>query len=61
MSLLTLILILVVVGVVMYLINLYVPMDGTIKRIMNIVVIIILLIWLLQVIIGPLPDIRIGR
>jgi len=61
MSLLTLILILVVVGVVMYLINLYVPMDGTIKRIMNIVVIIILLIWLLQVIIGPFPDIRIGR
>jgi len=49
MSLLTLILVLVIVGVVLYLINRYVPMDGKIKTILNWVVVIILIIWLLKI------------
>lgn len=43
------IVILVVVGVLLYLLNLYVPMDGTIKNIINIVVVLFVVIWLLQV------------
>lgn len=40
---------LVVVGVVLWLVNTYIPMDGKIKRILNIVVVVLLVIWLLQV------------
>jgi len=48
MSLISLIVALVIVGVVMYLINAYVPMDLTIKKLLNAVVIIVLIIWLLE-------------
>ena len=56
-----LILLLVALGVVMYVINSFVPMDAGIKRILNIVVIIIVVIWLLQStgLLGPLGEIRI--
>jgi hydrogenase-4 membrane subunit HyfE len=47
-SLISLIVALVIVGVVMYLINAYVPMDVTIKKLLNAVVIIFLILWLLQ-------------
>jgi hypothetical protein len=49
MSVLTIIVVLVVAGVIMYLINNYIPMDSKIKSLLNIVVIIILIIWLLKV------------
>ena len=48
MSLLTIIVVLVVAGILLYLINRYVPMDGKIKNILNWVVVIILIIWLLK-------------
>lgn len=48
MPLMNLILILVVVGVILFLINNYLPMDGKIKSILNIVVVIAVLFWLLQ-------------
>jgi len=41
--------ILIVVGVVLWLINTYVPMDGKIKSILNAVVVICVVIWLLSV------------
>jgi hypothetical protein len=55
-TLLTLILTIVVVGVLLWLINTYVPMQSTVKSILNIVVIIILIIWILNAfdLIGPL-------
>lgn len=49
MSLLTVIITIVVVGVLLYLINRYVPMQSTIKKFLNIVVIILMAIWLLRV------------
>ncbi len=49
MSLVNLVLILVAVGVVLWLVNTYVPMDGKIKGILNAVVVIGVVIWLLQV------------
>lgn len=49
MPILNILLVLVAVGVVLWLVNNYIPMDGKIKRILNIVVVILLVIWLLQV------------
>ena len=62
MSLIGLIITLVVVGVLLWLLNNYVPMDGKIKRILNIVVVIVVVLWLLQVfgLLGSLRNIRIG-
>jgi hypothetical protein len=48
MSLVSLIITLVVVGVILWLINTYVPMDGKIKGILNIVVVIAVILWLLH-------------
>lgn len=49
MPLMTVVLVLVVVGVVLWLINSYIPMQGTVKKILNAVVVICLVVWLLQV------------
>jgi hypothetical protein len=49
MSLLTIVLVLIVAGVVLWLVNNYIPMDGKIRRILNIVVVIVVIIWLLKV------------
>jgi hypothetical protein len=48
MTLLSLIVTLVVVGVLLWLINTYIPMDGKIKNILNIVVVIVVVLWLLS-------------
>jgi hypothetical protein len=62
MSLITIIVVLVVVGIVLWLINAYIPMQSTIKSILNAVVIIVVVIWLLQVfgVLGSVGNIRIG-
>ena len=57
MSILNVILVLVVAGVVLWLINTYVPMDRKIKNILNVVVVIIVVIWLLRAF-GVLDSIR---
>jgi preprotein translocase subunit SecE len=48
MPILTVIIVLIVVGVLLWLINNYIPMDRKIKSILNIVVVIIVIIWLLK-------------
>lgn len=48
MPLLTIFLILIVVGVILWLVNTFIPMDSKIKSILNAVVVIIVIIWLLQ-------------
>jgi hypothetical protein len=57
MPLLTILIVLIVVGVVLWLINNYIPMASPIKAILNVVVIIVLIIWLLQAF-GVLGSIR---
>jgi len=47
MSLISLIVTLIVIGVLLWLVNTYIPMDGKIKKILNIVVVICVVIWLL--------------
>jgi hypothetical protein len=49
MSLLTIALVLIFAGVLLWLVNNYIPMDGKIRRILNIVVVIVVIIWLLKV------------
>jgi hypothetical protein len=48
MSILTIIIVLVVVGVILWLVNTYIPMQSTIKTILNVVIVIIVIIWLLK-------------
>lgn len=48
MPLLTILIVIVVVGVILWLLNTYVPMDRKIKNILNAVVVIVLVIWLLD-------------
>ena len=48
MSLITLIVVLVVVGVILWAVNAYIPMDAKIKQILNIVVVIAVILWLLS-------------
>jgi len=63
MSLVHLVVILIVVGVLLWLVNAYIPMQTTIKRIVNAVVIIAVVLWLLSVF-GLLPSldtIHVGR
>ena len=63
MPLITVIIALIVVGVLLWLINTYIPMDGKIKSILNAVVVIAVVIWLLQVfgLLTSLTDLRVGR
>lgn len=62
MSLLTIILVIVVVGVLLWAINSFIPMDSKIKSILNVVVVIALILWLLQAfgILGSLSSVRVG-
>jgi hypothetical protein len=48
MSIITILLVLIVAGVLLWLVNSYIPMDSKIKTILNVVVVIIVIIWLLK-------------
>lgn len=48
MNLVSLVIVLIVVGVILYLINQFIPMDSKIKSILNIVVVIVVILWLLN-------------
>ena len=63
MPLINVVLTLIVVGVVLWLVNSYIPMAGSIKSILNVVVIIVVVLWLLSVfgLIGELSNIRVGK
>ncbi|MEY4965127.1 MAG: hypothetical protein RL274_710 [Pseudomonadota bacterium] len=60
--LINIIIVLVVVGVLLWLVNTYIPMDSKIKSILNAVVVICVVLWLLQAfgIIGSLNTIRVN-
>lgn len=48
MSILTVFLVLICAGVILWLVNKFIPMEARIKNILNIVVVIILIVWLLK-------------
>lgn len=49
MSLIYIILVLVIIGFLLWLINTYIPMARPIKTILNVVVVICVILWLLQI------------
>ncbi|MGA2808447.1 MAG: Thivi_2564 family membrane protein [Terracidiphilus sp.] len=49
MPLVNVLLTLIVVGVLLWLVNRYIPMQGTIKGILNAVVVIVVVLWLLNI------------
>jgi hypothetical protein len=61
MTLVNIVLILVIAGLLMWLINTYIPMAAAIKSLLNIVVFVVLLIWVLQSlgVVGGIAGIRI--
>ncbi len=61
MPLVHIVLVLIVVGVILWLINSFIPMDAKIKSILNIVVVIAVIIWLLQAfgLLGSLSSYRV--
>jgi hypothetical protein len=63
MPLISVIVVLLVVGVLLWLVNNYIPMDGKIKSILNAVVVIAVVLWLLQVfgLLSTLQGITVGK
>lgn len=63
MDLVSLIITLIVVGVLLWLVNNYIPMDAKIKNILNIVVVVAVVVWLLNMLglMDSLRGIRVGR
>ena len=63
MPLINVVITLIVVGVLLWLVNTYIPMDAKIKKLLNIVVVIGVVLWLLSAfgLIGNLGNIRVGR
>ncbi len=62
MPLLQIVTVLIVVGVLLWLVNRFIPMQGTIKSLLNAVVIIVVVLWLLNVfgLFHSFPHIRLG-
>jgi hypothetical protein len=62
MPLLQVVIVLIVVGVLLWLVNNYIPMQATIKKILNAVVVIAVVFWLLKVfgLLDSLLNIHIG-
>ena len=63
MPLIQVVVVLIVVGVILWLINRFIPMAGSIKAILNGVVVIAVVLWLLSVfgVLGSLSNIRVGK
>ena len=61
MTLVSIVVVLVVVGLLLGLINRYIPMAGPIKSVLNVVVFVVVGIWLLQGfgLIGNIPGVHI--
>ncbi len=61
MPVLTILAVIIVAGVILWLVNSYIPMQRTLKNILNAVVVILVVIWLLSVfgIIGDLKNLRV--
>ena len=63
MSLVSVVVVLIVVGVLLWLVNRFIPMEGSIKSILNAVVIIAVILWLLSAfgVFGSLSTLRVGK
>jgi hypothetical protein len=62
MSILSIIIVIVVVGVLLWALNSFIPMDPKVRSILNVVVVVLLIIWLLQAfgLLNVLRGVRVG-
>jgi hypothetical protein len=62
MPLIQLVIVLVIIGVILWAINTYIPMDATIKKILNVVVVIAAVLYVLTAfgLLGSLSGLRVG-
>jgi len=62
MDLISLVVVLIVVGLLLWMVNNYIPMEARIKQILNIVVIIAVVLWLLSAfgILSGFPRVQVG-
>ena len=62
MPLIHIVLVLVVVGVLLWLVNNFIPMQSSIKKILNAIVVIAVVLWLLNIfgLFSSLSQIRVG-
>jgi len=62
-QMISLVITLIVVGVLLWLVNTYIPMDGKIKQILNAVVVICVVVWLLTAfgVLGHSGDIQVPQ
>ena len=63
MDLVQFVVVLIVVGILLWLVNNYIPMDRKIKQILNIVVVIAVILWVLNVfgVLSSLRGIQVGK
>ena len=63
MPLIQVLIALIVVGILLWLVNTYIPMQNAIKSILNAVVVIVVVLWLLNVfgVLHSLGNIRVGN
>jgi hypothetical protein len=61
MTLVNIAVVLVVVGLVLWLINTYIPMAGSMKSLLNVVAFVVVLVWLLRGfgLVGDIPGVHI--
>jgi len=63
MGMIQVVIILILIGILLWLVNNYIPMDRKIKQILNIVVVIAVILWLLNVfgVFSTLRRVPVGR
>ena len=63
MSLLSVVVVLIVIGVLLYAVNAFIPMEARMKQILNAVVIIATVLWILSLFLplGAINQVRVGR
>jgi len=63
MPLINVVVVIAIAGLLLWLVNRYIPMQGTIKGILNGVVVIALIIWLMKVfgLLNPILQYRVGQ
>jgi len=63
MPLMQVVITLIVVGVLLWLVNRFIPMQSTIKSVLNGVVVIVVVLWLVNLfgLLGPLWSFRVGH
>jgi len=63
MPLIQVLIVLIVVGVLLWLVNSYIPMQSAIKSILNAVVVIVVVLWLLNIfgVLHSVTNLRVGQ